>query len=252
MNRAYREDHGLAWAWLLQRAHGQVDTSPPADPLIDRFLPMLELPLGERPVVVVHLAQSLDGRIALPDGESQWITGEPDLQHTHQLRALCDAVLVGANTVVEDDPRLTVRRVEGPQPLRVVVDPNGRIPASRSVFSDGHDTLRVTGPSLEPLDGVQHACLGTGPIDIDDLLNCLAQRGVRRLFVEGGGVTVGHFLRAGRVDRMHLVMAPLLVGDGRPSVQGPLASALSDCPRPTVRVHPLGDDWLFDCAFEAS
>lgn len=235
---------------MLERARGPVAGGPPDHALVDRFLPVLELEAEGRPVVVAHLAQSLDGRIALPSGESQWITGEPDLCHTHQLRALCDAVLVGANTVVADDPRLTVRRCEGPHPLRVVIDPTGRVPAERQVFVDGGATLRVGGQGLEPLDGVDDLAFDDGVIEVGPLLAQLHERGVRRLFVEGGGVTVGHFLRAGCLDRLHLVMAPLLVGDGRASVQGPLAEALGDCPRPRVTLHPLGDDWLFDCAFD--
>ncbi len=238
----------MAWSWLLQHAHGVAEGPAPDAPVVERFRPLLDLVPRDRPVVIAHLAQSLDGRIALASGESQWITGEADLRHTHQLRALCDAVLVGANTVVEDDPRLTVRRVEGPQPLRVVIDPSGRVPADRTVFRDGLATVRIGLDGLEPLADVDDVLLGD-EVDVEALLDELWRRGIRRLFVEGGGVTVGHFLRAGCVDRMHLVMAPMLLGEGRSSVQGVLAEALCDCPRPKVTVSPLGDDWLFDCAF---
>jgi len=241
----------LDWAWLLARAHGDEvpDTPPPDTSLTRRFLPVVEAPIpSDRPLVVAHLAQSIDGRIALPDGESQWITGDADLTHTHQLRALCDAVMVGANTVACDNPRLTVRRVQGPHPLRVVLDPHARLGAEHTVYADDHRTLRVCGPGAPPLDGVDDLAMDA-QIDVVTLLSSLRARGVRRLFVEGGGVTLAHLLSAGVVDRLHMVIAPLLVGAGRASVSGMLGASLADCPRPVVDVQPLGDDWLFDCAF---
>jgi riboflavin-specific deaminase-like protein len=225
------------------------------------MLGVLGDPTAERPYLVGHLAQSLDGRIALPCGSSQWITGEADLHHTHQLRALCDAVMVGTQTVASDDPRLTVRRVHGPQPLRIVLDPRGRLPLEREVFGDGHPTLRVGRlPARQQIHGWgpdQHAVdelllPGEGPLDLVRLLRALRQRGIRRLFVEGGGVTLGHLLAAGVVDRLHLVMAPMLVGHGKPSVSAVLSGTLDGCPRPRVRMEPLGDDVLFDCAFDGS
>ncbi len=225
---------------------------------MQRMLGVLGEAPEDRPYLVGHLAQSLDGRIALPCGRSQWITGEADLLHTHQLRALCDAVMVGTQTVASDDPRLTVRRVSGPQPLRVVLDPRGRLPLDRNVFRDGHATLRVGRlPAQQQVPGwgpAQHAVdelllPGEGPLDLVRLLRALRERGVQRLFVEGGGVTVGHLLAAGVIDRLHLVMAPMLVGHGRPSVAAVLSDTLDGCPRPRVRMEPLGDDVLFDCAF---
>jgi len=252
------------WSWLLRaRDDDEVRRRGPppalaAHPLLARMQGVLgEVPRA-RPYVVGHLGQSLDGRIALPCGASQWITGEEDLHHTHQLRALCDAVMVGTQTVAADDPRLTVRRVEGPDPLRVVLDPRGRLPAERSVFVDGRPTLRVgRAPARRQIPGWgpdQHAVdelllPGEGPLDLVGMLEALRARGVRRLFVEGGGVTLGHLLAAGVVDRLHLVMAPVLVGHGRPSVAAVLSGTLEGCPRPRVRMEPLGNDVLFDCAF---
>ena len=160
--RPYPDSLDAAWEWLLALAHGEPSARPhfsgDAHDLVERFLPLFDAVAVERPYVVAHMAQSLDGRIALPCGSSQWITGPADLEHTHRLRALCDAVLVGANTVVADDPQLTVRRVPGPNPLRVVLDPRSRVPAERRVFQDGLPTLRVcragapaVGPGVEDL-----------------------------------------------------------------------------------------------------
>jgi diaminohydroxyphosphoribosylaminopyrimidine deaminase/5-amino-6-(5-phosphoribosylamino)uracil reductase len=200
--------------------------------------------------VVAHLAQSLDGRIALPDGRSRWISGEADLDHTHRLRALCDAVLVGAHTVEVDDPQLTVRRCAGPHPLRVVLDPLARLSADRAVFRDDvAPTLRLTTvPCADPRAVVLPATDGLIPPAA--VLALLRARGVRRVLIEGGGVTVSGFVAAGCVDRLHLVVAPVLVGAGRPglSLPAPLADSLAGCPRPATTAHALGPDVLLDCA----
>lgn len=213
-------------------------------------------------MVVAHLAQSIDGRIAMPDGTSQWISGDLDLDHTHRLRALVDAVIVGARTVEMDDPQLTVRRCKGDTPARVVIDPHRRLSGSRQVFVDGiAPTLRVVAGDGDPTDepfvratpSVEQIVLprrdGTGAggiIDPADLLEALWSRGFRRVLVEGGGVTVSRFLAAKCVDLLHLVIAPVLIGAGRPAISlpEPLAVDLAGCPRPGTTVEPLGQDWL--------
>jgi diaminohydroxyphosphoribosylaminopyrimidine deaminase/5-amino-6-(5-phosphoribosylamino)uracil reductase len=224
--------------------------------VVDLFLPLLGLLHPHRPMVVGHLAQSLDGRIARSDGESHWISGEADLDHTHRLRAFCDAVLVGAETVINDDCRLTVRRCDGPQPLRVLLDPSGRIPEHQKVLQDpSAPTLWIRGQSCSSssvgpsVETVTLPCVG-GHFDIQELLSTLQERGIRRLFVEGGGVTISHFLEAGVLDRLHLAVAPLLLGEGRSTLGRSLGPSLADCPRPDVSIYPMGKDWLFDCSFE--
>ena len=213
--------------------------------------PIVDAKVDRRPYVVAHLAQSLDGCIAMPGGESQWISGEADLDHTHRLRALCDAVLVGAHTVIFDDPQLTTRRVPGPSPLRVIVDPNGRVKPPRRVFDDGSSTLvmsRGPRPDLEAGGTLVESLPSTdGVLCPTEILAALHRRGVRRVLVEGGGVTVSRFLAAGCVDRLHLVMAPLLVGGGRRALSASLGASLAHCPRPPTQVVQLGNDWLFDC-----
>ncbi|MAY81351.1 MAG: hypothetical protein CL930_11280 [Deltaproteobacteria bacterium] len=260
------------WLALCAAAHDEHDSSglvvndgeswssthPIADSAHDLaalFVPLLNLRNPNRPIVVGHLAQSLDGRIARMDGESHWISGEMDLDHTHRLRAFCDAVLVGAETVINDDCRLTVRRCEGPQPLRILLDPSGRISEDRKVFQDSTaPTLWIRGDAGSTSGVGGHVevlvlpCV-EGCFDIHELLSALNERGVHRLFVEGGGVTVSHFLEEGVLDRLHLAVAPLLVGEGRATLGRSLGLSLADCPRPQVSVYPMGEDWLFDCAF---
>jgi diaminohydroxyphosphoribosylaminopyrimidine deaminase/5-amino-6-(5-phosphoribosylamino)uracil reductase len=172
-----------------------------------------------RPLVVLKLAASLDGRTAAPDGSSQWITGEAARADAHRLRAESDAVLVGAGTVRADDPSLTVRHVEGPDPLRVVL---GRAPEGAAV----QPALELTG-------------------DLGDVLDTLGGKGVLQLLVEGGATVAGAFHRAGLVDRYVVYLAPVLFGgdDGRGVFTGPGASTIGDVWRGALTaVTRLGDD----------
>jgi diaminohydroxyphosphoribosylaminopyrimidine deaminase / 5-amino-6-(5-phosphoribosylamino)uracil reductase len=214
------------------------------------LLPLL--PVAGSVGVVVHLAQSLDGRIALPDGRSQWISGDADLVHTHRLRALCDAVIVGARTVAADDPRLTVRRVSGPNPVRVVIDPAARLEPDRKVFADEEaETLRVCAEGQGQQDDEETVVLPApgGRFDPAALVAALRERGIGRILVEGGGLTASQFVVSRVADRLHLVVAPVLLGAGCPSfdLPEPLAPSLDACPRPPMRWWPLGDDLLLDC-----
>lgn len=231
--------------------------SPAARLLVDLFLPLLAtVPASsDRPVVFAHLAQSLDGRIATLDGESQWITGKQDVRHTHRLRAVADVVVVGAETVRQDNPRLTVRNVCGENPLRLVIDPDRRLDDSYHLFADGAaETLLVCDGDRDDGGAVGKASVlgvrrGDGGLDLADLLRRLTARGVRRLFVEGGGITVSRFLQAGYLDRLHLVMAPVILGVGRPGLILPEIQGLHRALRPPTRSFSMGESVLFDCRF---
>src|SRR5580692_674471 len=120
--------------------------SAPDDAYGPLFAPLrAPVPAG-RSFVLGRVAQSLDGYIATRDGESVWISGPDDLRHTHHLRALCDAVVVGARTIRADNPRLTTRMVEGPSPVRVVIDPDRRLDDTYQVFQEGPETLLLCAP----------------------------------------------------------------------------------------------------------
>ena len=205
--------------------------------------------------MVGHLAQSLDGFIAKTDGESYWISGEEDLDHTHRLRAFCDGVLVGASTVMQDNCRLTVRRCEGVHPVRVVLDPDAMLSPDSAIFSDSEARtiwVRREGANhpILPSDVMVLGCpMVEDALDLGHLLKLLKSQGIERLFVEGGGVTVTGFIQGGLMDRLHLAVAPVFLGDGRRSITSALGTTLTDCPRPNVRMTQLGGDWLFDCDF---
>jgi riboflavin-specific deaminase-like protein len=206
-------------------------------------------------MTIGHLGQSLDGFIATHSGDSQFVTGDDNIVHLHRMRALADAVVVGAGTVATDDPQLTVRHVAGPNPLRVVFDPGRRLASSFRVFSDD------AGPALyicsQTLVESGESRLGSATIvgvDCDDAsggvsaaLQLLRARGCSRVFVEGGGVTVSAFLQADLLDRLQIAIAPVIIGDGRPAIRLAPHTRLSDCRRPRYRVFRMGGDVLFDC-----
>lgn len=183
-----------------------------------------------RPLVVLKLAATLDGRTAAPDGTSQWITGPQARADAHRLRAESDAVLVGAGTVRADDPRLTVRLdgvdvTDEDQPLRVVL---GRAPAGARVH-----------PALE-LD-----------VPLPEVLDELGGRGVLQVLVEGGAAVAHDLHAAGLVDRYVVYLAPALLGgdDGRSLFAGPGAATLADAWRgEIVGVARLGEDLRIDLA----
>jgi diaminohydroxyphosphoribosylaminopyrimidine deaminase/5-amino-6-(5-phosphoribosylamino)uracil reductase len=253
----------------VKLGQGWLDVYPDADPpfrsnvflsssverLLEIYLPLC-IGTKSNTFVIGHVAQSLDGQIATSTGASCFITGQQDLVHTHRLRALSDAVLVGRATVACDDPRLTTRLIAGRSPTRVVVDPALRAPVERKVFSDGaaptlvfcsrgqrgvhrwRDHVEIVettapGPVLPPLEIIEQ----------------LRARGLRRVFVEGGGVTISHFLLAGVLDRLHVTVSPIFLGQGRPGLVLPRIDRLDQALRPRVRRFMLGGDTLFDCSF---
>ncbi len=224
--------------------------SPQARDLLELFLPLCV----RRELVIAQAGQSLDGRIATHTGHSHYVTGHGDIERLHRLRALVDAVIVGAGTVVSDDPRLTVREAEGENPVRVVLDPRGRIPADARVLRDGAAPTLVLGVEGRPLPGdsppgVESVALpdtrGTG-FEPARILDLLRERGLRRVLVEGGGVTVSRFLQAGVLHRLHVTVAPLIIGSGRPAFTLDPVATLDQAIRPRCRHFPLGEDLLFD------
>lgn len=249
-------DTVLAW----RPGDGWQQTVPLDDPrraFIDLYLPVSSA-TADRPVTIGHLGQSLDGFIATHAGESRFVTGQENILHLHRLRALCDAVVVGAGTVAADDPQLTTRLVEGANPLRVVIDPARRLGNGYRVFHDNEaETIYVCAKSLTRPDeqtigrasivGVDDHVDGPGSANVAAIMQVLRARGCQRVFVEGGGVTVSMFLEANLLDRLHVAIAPLIIGDGRPAIRLPARALLGDCARPRYRVFRMGGDVLFDC-----
>jgi diaminohydroxyphosphoribosylaminopyrimidine deaminase/5-amino-6-(5-phosphoribosylamino)uracil reductase len=207
-------------------------------------------------VVVGQFGQSIDARIATAGGHSHYINGAAGLAHLHRLRALVDAVVIGIGTATADDPQLTVRRVAGPNPARVVIDPNGRLsPTSKVLAGDGIHRLVLTakGTRTHHPAGVEIVRLPrrNGHIAPADILAALAARGFRRILIEGGADTVSRFLAAGCLDRLHVVIAPIIIGAGPASVTLPPIARLEQALRAPMRSHVLGDEVLLDCDLSA-
>ncbi|HEY5273970.1 MAG TPA: bifunctional diaminohydroxyphosphoribosylaminopyrimidine deaminase/5-amino-6-(5-phosphoribosylamino)uracil reductase RibD [Acidimicrobiales bacterium] len=189
----------------------------------EQLAPYLKQRTTGRPYVVLKLAATLDGRIAAPDGSSSWITDSTARQDVHRLRAISDAVLVGAGTVRVDDPRLTVRDVPGKDPLRVVL-------GSASPGSKVHPALEMSG-------------------SLESVLDDLGGRGVLQLLVEGGARVAHDFHAAGLVDRYVLYFAPALFGgdDALGMFRGSGAQSMQELTRgEIVRVEQLGRDLRID------
>ncbi|HEY4367274.1 MAG TPA: bifunctional diaminohydroxyphosphoribosylaminopyrimidine deaminase/5-amino-6-(5-phosphoribosylamino)uracil reductase RibD [Steroidobacteraceae bacterium] len=193
-----------------------------------------------RPRVIVKIAASLDGRIALANGESRWITGEQARADVHRLRAEASAVLTGIDTVLADDPQLTVRDPQidtrGRQPLRVVLDSKGRMPSTARMLSEPGETLVLTGSAqasaavaaagakvvVTPLDSLGH-------LDLDHVLQELGRRQCNDVLVEAGSTLAGRLIDLRLADELIVYFAPVLLGpQARPMVQLPQIERLAD------------------------
>jgi riboflavin-specific deaminase-like protein len=207
-------------------------------------------------VLVGQCGQSIDARTATPSGHSHYINGEAGLAHLHRLRSLVDAVVIGVGTAIADDPQLTVRRVEGPSPARVVIDPRGRLPPTARVLAcDGSRRLVVTGTTMRtrlPADvEIMPLAADNGRLSPHSIIAALAERGFRRILIEGGATTVSRFLAGHCLDRLHVMVAPIILGAGPSSFTLPAVERVEQAVRAPMRAHVLGDDILLDCDLRA-
>lgn len=222
--------------------------------------------LAEHSEVIAQLAQSADGFIAARGGDAEFVSGEADRTHLHHLRAAVDAVLVGATTVTRDDPQLTVRAVEGENPVRVLLDPRSRIPVtSRVLQSPDARTLWLVGQNVEVPSGFgEHveivrlpagATQASGPqtqsegdgatgtsVDPAAVLRVVREHVSGSILVEGGGKSVSAFLSAGLLDRLFLTVAPVLIGDGVPGVRFEGSAVMGEALRAPFRRYTFEDD----------
>ncbi|MFH1813175.1 MAG: RibD family protein [Pseudomonadota bacterium] len=252
---SFRHEHvtldvapGGAWA-----------STPPASPaaaaLFDIFLPLLA---RCAPLAIAQIGQSLDGRIATESGHSHYINGDEARRHLHRVRAVVDAVVVGVGTADADQPQLTVRHVAGPHPVRVVLDPRGRARRCGPLFEQADaPTLHVVALGQGTVATPAHVECIELTADADgfapqSVLALLASRGLKRVLIEGGGVTVSRFLQAGALDRLHVMVAPLLIGSGRSGLTLPPIGTLDEALRPRCRSYACGSDTLFDLELDAT
>jgi riboflavin-specific deaminase-like protein len=218
-------------------------------PFSDLYRPIA---INRESFVLAQVGQSLDGRIATPSGDAKDVSGCNGIEHLHRCRALVDAVVVGVGTVVADDPSLSVRAVAGSNPVRVVIDCNGRMPLDAKMLHDGGAPVIVVQAS-----DVAKRCPGHETVHIDrqptgelapaDILATLGKLGLTSILVEGGAITIARFMDAGMVDRLHVSIAPIIIGSGPAGINLPPIDLLSDAKRPNVTVHDIGTDIVFDC-----
>ncbi len=232
-----------------------------ADRAREAASPFLTWAATGRPEVLLKMAASLDGRVATRTGHSRWISGPEARVLVHQWRAGVDAVAVGINTAVADDPMLTARDVEVPEgrtALRVVLDPHARLPLDRALLATAHeapvlvvagsgadagrvDALRASGAEVDVVPAAH------GPGFLQGALDALGRRKVQSVLVEGGPTVAGALIDAGLVDVLAWVVAPIVIGgDGAPTAaRGIGADLIADAPRiHSPRIERLGDDVL--------
>ncbi len=244
-------DDEAGWAQVLEAFHGRAGSLPENWRPI--FAPLLRT--TAHPLIIGQLGQSLDGRIATVSGHSKYINGAACLTHLHRLRAIVDAVVIGVGTAICDAPRLTVRHIDGKSPARVVIDPRGRLEDWSTLHTDdGVRCLMVTGEHT-------HANVPKGVevhrLKLDDkgmlpaeIAAFLGRQGFRRVLLEGGAETISRFVSAGCLDRLHLLISPIIIGSGAPGLQLPPIDRVDQAIRPVVTTHRLGDEILVDCDLE--
>jgi diaminohydroxyphosphoribosylaminopyrimidine deaminase/5-amino-6-(5-phosphoribosylamino)uracil reductase len=242
-----------SWAEFTQIFRSTLHPLPP--PWADLFGPLRTGAIDSL-TVIGQIGQSLDGRIATASGHSKYINGPAGITHLHRLRSLVDAVVIGVGTALADDPQLTVRRVAGTHPARIVLDPSGRLPETAKVFAaDGVRRLLLTaeGTRCAPPTDVEVVTLPVtdGRIAPPSILAALAECGFRRILIEGGAHTVSRFLAAGCLDRLHVTVAPIIFGSGHPGFILPPVERADQALRVPMRIYQLEDEVLFDCDLSA-
>jgi diaminohydroxyphosphoribosylaminopyrimidine deaminase/5-amino-6-(5-phosphoribosylamino)uracil reductase len=247
---------------MLEEAGLQVEVGVLADKAESNLSPYLHHRRTGRPLCLLKAAISLDGRTAAADGTSQWITGPSARADAHRLRAESGAVLVGVGTTLADNPSLTARDVDPPaprQPLRVLLDGRGRVPATGPLFDTSlAPTLVITTPLADgsavaawQAAGAETEVVGhvEGKVDLAATLDVLGRRGILQVMVEGGAALHGALINEGLVDRVVLYVGGCLLGeDGRPLAAGRFPSSIAEAHRWTILgARMVGGDVRLDC-----
>lgn len=221
--------------------------------------------LRKRPWIIMKVASSLDGRIAISSGESKWITGSSARKYAHKLRHICDAILVGKNTVLRDDPELTCRLVKGKNPIRLVLDTHLSLDLNFKIFEVNKDkkTIVVCGERINSekekffrKKGIEIWKLPLnkkGKIDLNALLEKCSENNISSILVEGGGKIHGSFLEENLVDEIFYIVGPVIIGDKKGILaveREPFESLKYATFLKGIKIKKLGDSFLFHCYTE--
>ncbi len=212
------------------------------------------------PYVTLKFAQSLDGRIATSAGDSRWISSPKSLRFAHQLRAVHDAVLVGAGTIINDNPKLTCRLVRGRDPIRIVLDSHLRLSLDAQIFTDAKKTIvactgRAPNEKKRALEkqGVEILSVRQDPqgrVSLPALLRKLGEREISSILVEGGAGVATAFLRENLADRLVVIVAPKIIGQGINAIENLGIEKIEDVRRFSFgKITRSGDDLIFDIRF---
>ena len=226
------------------------DLPPDVAAMLELYLPYCLAPAHARRLgrafTVSHFAQSLDGRIATSDGDARWIGCDENRLHAHRMRALCDGILIGVNTLRTDRPALTVRHAEGADPIRIVIGDADDCecleqagPSSIVLFGDGNGRCS---------DQVQQVVLSriAGRISTSSILETLYERGILSVYIEGGARTTSAFLEDGNIDVVQLHISPMIIGPGINSFTSPSIRSVHDSVRFDAHVYRcIGDGMMF-------
>ena len=215
-----------------------------------------------RPFVLLKLAITLDGRIATADGDSRWISSPESRELVHRWRARYDAVMVGAGSVIADNPRLTCRVAGGRDPMRIIVDARLRSPTDSIVFGQrsAANTILVTAPEklarakrrASPRVEVMAVAASNGEVRLAELMRALARRGCSSVMIEGGAHLAGSALRARVVDRVAFFIAPKLLGNGLGAIEGlRIGKMRAAIKLSNLSARQIGCDWLLEAELPA-
>jgi len=216
------------------------------DNLFKLYLPIIFN--SKKTYLIGHLAQTLDGFIATKSNESKYISSKENLIHIHMLRAISDVILVGSNTVKSDNPMLTTRLVKGESPMRIILDKNDKINKKYNVFNNKDDNgYKIINDNLKQKNlNIFQLPLINNQFDERDIISLLTKLNKKIVFIEGGGKTISKFYKKNLLDRLHLCISPIILGEGISSFIIPKQKSLKEVGEHKISYIKMGSDILCD------
>ena len=214
--------------------------------LIKLYLPIIFN--NKKTYLIGHLAQTLDGFIATKSGESKYISSKENLFHIHALRAISDIIIVGYNTVMLDNPRLTTRLVKGESPMRIILDKNNKLGKKYKVFNNKDDNgYKLISDKLKQNNSnVFQLPLIENYFDERDIISLMTKLNKKIIFIEGGGKVISRFYEKNLLDKLHLCISPIILGEGVSSFIIPKKKSLKEIEEHEISYMKMGDDILCD------